>query len=276
MPLAAQPVNRHRDDLARLQQLLAPLPTKGAAGSGAEPDLLLAAGPQEAVGTVARQELEAALLELRRPLGEELGWEQSLDQVVDPAVSLAPGDPEDPGLGERLEDRPDLVRRAPVPVDRGAGREVGRGEMAVGPDPLEELLDERGVLVEDAAVVRGAVEVPGDPEPGQVGRGDEAQALVVGLVENPLVVEEIVGQLAAVARDAGEEDEVVVSTGDLEGVELDRAEPLENGQDPVATGRQGPRRGEVVAQGEEPARGRGRDRQGRGHRPMVGDGPRRA
>ncbi len=215
MPFAAQPVNRHRDDLARLDELRAQLPAEGPPRPRPEPDLRLAAGSQEAVGAVARQELEATLLELRRPLGEEVGREQSLDQVVDPAVALAPGDPEDPRLGESLEDRPDLVRRAPVPVDLRARGNLGRRQMPVGSDPLEELSDERGVLVEDADVFRGAVLVPGDPKPGQVGRRDEAQPLVVGLVENSLVVEEGVGQLAAVARDAGEEDEIVVPTGDL-------------------------------------------------------------
>ena len=107
--------------------------------------------------------------------------------------------------------------------------------MPVLPDPLEKLGDERGVLHEDAGLLHGAVQVPGDPIPGQVGRRDEAQALVVGLVENALLVEKCVGQLAAVARDAGEEHEVVVSAGDLERVELDRAEPLEDGEDPLPT-----------------------------------------
>ena len=208
-------------------------------------------------------------VELRRPLGEEVGREQPLDQVVDPAVAVPPCDPEDPGLGERLEDRAHLVRRAPVPVDRGAGRDVGRRQVPVRPDPLEELLDERRVLVEDAAGLLGAVEIPRDPEEGQVGRRDDAEALVVGLVEDALLVEERVGQLAAVARNAGEENEVVVPAGDLERIELDRAEPLEDGQDPSRPG--GRDRG--GARKWRSARNRravsGVIVEGRGHRPMV-------
>jgi hypothetical protein len=42
----------------------------------------------------------------------------------------------------------------------------------------------------------------------------------------------------------------VIPTGDLERIELDRAEPLEDPLDPVATGRHGPRRSEKVAQSE--------------------------
>ena len=88
-------------------------------------------------------------------LGEDLGREQPLGEVVDAEVALAPGDAERADLGERLEDRPHLVRRAPVPVDRLARPDVPRLERALVADPLEELLDERRVVVERAAP-RGA------------------------------------------------------------------------------------------------------------------------
>jgi hypothetical protein len=64
------------------------------------------------------------LLAHRPPFGEQVGREQPLRKVVDAAVPLAPRDPEDSRLGQRLEDRPDLVRRAPVPVDRLARLDV--------------------------------------------------------------------------------------------------------------------------------------------------------
>ena len=103
------------------------------------------------MGPVARQQLVATLLALRsRALGQQLGGEEPLGQVVDAAVAVAPGEAQDPGLGQRLEDRPDLVGRAPVPVDRRARLDVGRRQRAVAPDPLEQLLDERRVLVEAA------------------------------------------------------------------------------------------------------------------------------
>ena len=105
------------------------------------------------MSAIAGQQLVAALVAFGLPSREELPGEQALGQVVDPPIPLAPGQAEDARLGESLEDRPDLVRRPPVPVDRGAWREVGRAERAVLPDALEELLDQRGVLVECSAVV---------------------------------------------------------------------------------------------------------------------------
>ncbi len=96
------------------------------------------------------------LVGLDRPVREELGWVEALGQVVDAPIAVAPGDAEDAGFGERLEQGPDRVRRAPVPVDGGPRLEVGRGQGAVLADPIEQLLDERGVLVERAAPVRDA------------------------------------------------------------------------------------------------------------------------
>src|SRR4029453_1548873 len=81
-------------------------------------DLVRPGGAKQAVAPVARHELVSELLARRMAVGEELRREQSLDEVVDPLVAVAPGDAQDPGLAERLEDRPDLIRRAPVPVDR--------------------------------------------------------------------------------------------------------------------------------------------------------------
>ena len=217
------------------------------------------------MGAVARQELEAALLELPRPLGEEICREQPLHEVVDPTVALTSRDPKNPGLGECLEDRPHLVRGSPVPVDRPAWRDVGRRQMAVRPNAVEELVDELGVLGEDAARLLGAIEIPRDPEPGQVGGRDDAETLVVGLVEHAFLVEQGVGQLAVVARNAGEKDEVVIPARHLEGIELDRAESREDGKNSLAACGQGPRRGEEVAQREKPSRRRGRDRQSGRH-----------
>ena len=71
-----------------------------------------------ACGAAARARAGAARAARRR--------EQPLDQVVVPAVALAARDRQDPGLGERLEDRAHLVGRPPVPVDGGARLPVER------------------------------------------------------------------------------------------------------------------------------------------------------
>ena len=111
-----------------------------------------------------------------------------------------------------------------------------------------------------------AVPVPGDAVPRQLGGRDEGEALVVGLVDPALLVQEGVGPLAAIAGDPRRQDEVVVAPGDLERVELDRTEPLEDGLDRRRLGRQRPRRRQQMAAHEEPARGRAVDRLGgRGH-----------
>ena len=105
------------------------------------------------MGSVTRQQLVPERLARRRDPFEELRREQPLDEVVDPAVALASGDPEDPGLAQRLEDRPDLIGRTPVPLDRRPWRDVGRGHRTRRPDPVEQLLDEGGMLVERAHLV---------------------------------------------------------------------------------------------------------------------------
>ena len=172
------------------------------------------------------------------PFGQELGRKQALDEVVVAPVAGSPGESQDAGLAECLEQGPDLVRRPPVPVDRGPRLDIGRRQLAVGPDPLEELGDERGVLVERAGVMASRAAIPGDPVVGQLGRRDEAQALVVRLVEGPLLVEQGVGPLAPVALDPGEQHQVVVPPGDLERIELERSEPGDDGHDAGGSRRQ--------------------------------------
>jgi hypothetical protein len=53
--------------------------------------------------------------------------------------------------------------------------------------------------------------------------------------------------LAPVPGDPGEEDEVVVATGDLEGVELEGADPVDDPEHALRLSRQGPRWGEEMA-----------------------------
>ena len=74
------------------------------------------------------------------------------------------------------------------------------------------------------------------------------EALVVRLVQAPVLVQPVVGPLAPVAGDAREQDEVVVPAGDLERVELERAEAVDDPQDALRLGRQRAGGREEVAQ----------------------------
>ncbi len=186
------------------------------------------------------------------PAGQQLRGEQPLGQVVDAAVALAARDREDAGLGQGLQQRPDLVRRSPVPVDRRPRLDVGRRQRPVLADPLQQLLDQRRVLVERLAGVRLVVAVPRDAIPRQLGRGHQREHLVVGLVERPVGVQEAVGPGPAVAGDPRQQRQVVVAARDVDRVELQRPEPVDHAHDRRRLRRQRARRGEEVAKDEEP------------------------
>ena len=240
---------------------------------GADEDLGLTAGPQQAVGAIPRQQLVAALL-------------------VAAAASPRAGPP---GTAARRGRRCGDCRRAATgrgcPASASASRiartglvgrqyqsiagprlEVGRRQRAVPPDPVEQLLDE--------GRVRRRRCPPSWPSRirSQVIRyhgisavGHQRQALVVGLVQGPGVVQVAVRPGAPVARDPGAEDQVVVAPGDVERVELERPEPVDDREHARRIGRQGPRRCEQVAEDEEPARGRAVEDEWSGH-PVDGTG----
>ena len=123
----------------------------------------------------------------------------------------------------------------------------------------------RNVLVRRAS----RVPIPGHAVPGELGRRDEREALVVGLVQPAVLVQERIGPLPPIAVDARGQDQVVVAAGHVDRVELDGPEPLEDGLDRRRLGRQGSRRREQMAANEESARGRTVDRLGGGHEAMV-------
>ena len=132
--------------------------------------------------------------------------------------------------------------------------EVGRAPGTLGRDRGQQLLRQRGLLGQQPARPAGAQCRPGDPVVGQLACGQQVERLVVGLEEQAPAVEQLVGQLAPVAADPGRQDQVVVSAGHLERVELERAEPVHHGHDALGRGRQGARRREQVADGQEAAR----------------------
>ena len=105
--------------------------------------------------------------------------------------------------------------------------------------------------------------------PGQLAGGQQAEHLVVRLEEFTSFVQQLVGPGGNVVPDAGVQHEVVVASGDREGIELHRTQTREDGTDAVEPGGLCPRRGEQVALHEEAAGGCGRDRHGLHGEPRI-------
>ena len=123
-------LDRHLDELAGSDELgSSHRPFRRAAG-GPEPQLGLAAGSQQTVRAVTAQQPVPLLFVRGRMLRQQLRREEALGEVVDAAVAVPPRDPEHPCLRQRLEDGADLVRRAPVPLDRGSRLDIGRAHRA--------------------------------------------------------------------------------------------------------------------------------------------------
>ena len=209
------------------------------------------------------------LVALVRPVGEEFGREQPFREVVVAAVALPPREAQDAGRSERLEDRARAVRRAPPPVDLLAGAEIEGAQRPLGPDAAEDLVDEFGVAREDPGLVGRVMPIPGLAEPGQFVGGQEAEALVVGLEQRPLVVEQRLRKRAPVVGDACRQHQVVVAAGHLERVELDGAQPLEDREHALRRRRQRARRVEQVAADEEAPGGIAGDADRRGRHPAM-------
>src|SRR5215212_6315614 len=222
----------------------------------ADPELLVPGSAQQPVPAIPREESVLALRFHGAALGKDVRREEPLGEVVDPEIALAPDDAEDARLGQALEDRPDLVGGAPVPVDRLARAHVARQERTPVADPAEQLLDEWRVRIERPVVVPLARSIPRPPVQGQLRDGNDVEALVVGLVEAPVLVQPVVCPLAAIPGDACKEHEVVVSAGDLQRIELQRADAVDDAKDALRLRRERPRWCEEVTEREEPTRHR--------------------
>src|SRR6266511_538283 len=101
------------------EQLVAPRPLRGRLRRGDAVERAAGAtGAEQAVGTVPRQELMPELLSLRHLLREHLDWEQPFEEVVVPAIAVAPREADHARDGVRLEHGAHSVLRHPEPVLR--------------------------------------------------------------------------------------------------------------------------------------------------------------
>ena len=217
-------------------------PTASAPAAG--PQLGLAAGAEQPAAAVARQQPVAALLPLRVALGQELGREEALGEVVDAEVALPPGDPDDPrprrglrgwpGPGSSAASTSRSPRARPRP-EAGAVRDPGFASTS----------SSTSGACRSKAPPRWShvVPVPGQPVPRQLGGRHDRELLVVRLVEDAVLVQPSLGPFAPVAGDPRQEDQVVVAAGDLERVELERPDPVHDPEHALRAGRAATRGG---------------------------------
>ena len=162
-------------------------------------------------------------------------------------------------------------------LDRLAGTEVEGAERAFRVDAVEHLGHDLGVAREDPRFVLLALPIPREPVPRQLLDGQQREAFVVRLEQPAVPVQQPIGPLAPVARDARQKHQVVVTACHLEWVELDRSEPLEDRHDARRLCRQRTRWIKQVTADEEASGGLAGDTKLRfvgrtGHPVMVGKG----
>ena len=214
-------------------------------------DVSAAADAEQTVRAVPGQELVPELLVQRHIAGEHVGRQQSFEEVVVPAVAVTPREAEHARDGVRLEHGAHGVRRHPEPVGRRPALtlEIERRQRAVRADSLEHPVGHLGVLVQDPR--RAPAQDPAEPR--ELARRDEGESLVVRLEDLAALVEEV-APAGVVVGDARVQHEVVASTGDREGIELDRAESAEDLEHGLGTSLEGSRRREEVPGDEKTAR----------------------
>ena len=221
--LAAHALDVDGHERAELHQLLAQrVAPRSLRGDAVERG---AAGAEQAMGAVPGQELVPELFSRRHLVGEQLGREQPFEEVVVPAVALAPGQADRTRDGVRLEHGAHDVLRHPEPVLRCSvlGLEIERRQRAFRTDPPEHAVGHHGVLGENPGVEPGPLAAEAQTEPGELARQDERQRLIGRLEDLTAFVEQIApGGL--VAGDSRVQHEVVVPAGDRDRVELDRPE----------------------------------------------------
>ncbi len=232
-------------------------------------DVPAAADAQETVGAVPRQQLGAHLLVLRDRARQDLGRQESLDQVVVAAVPVPSGKTEHAGHEVRLQHGPYRVRRCPEPVDQRSlpALEVQGRQRALRPDAGQDVVGDLRVPAQD--LLRSRSQRPAEPR--VVAGGDDGEALAVHLDQPAALVEEVIGPRGVVAGDAGVEHEVVVAAGDGERVELDGAETTGHLQHRVGPSRERARGRQHLACDEKTSGVLGRDlhapRRGRSRSP---------
>src|SRR5262249_27586929 len=149
-PRLPEALDGDRDEAPFGDQRVDRLPPIGRA-PGAERDLGLPAGGEEAVRAEARQEPVAKRVLGRNLAREELGREQALEEIVVAGVAFAPGDPDSADLEERLDEQTSRLGRPPAARQNVTDprREVRRRERAFGAERFEDVVDLARVRVEE-------------------------------------------------------------------------------------------------------------------------------
>jgi hypothetical protein len=180
-------------------------------------------GAEQAVGTVPGQQLVPELFSHWHLVREQPGREQPFEEIVVPAIALAPGEADHARDGVRLEHGAHDVFRHPEPVLRRSvlGLEIERRQRALRTDPREHAVGDHGVLGEDRGVEPRPLAAVAQTEPGDLARRNERQRLV-GCLEDLTAFVKQVAPGGLVAGDARVQHEVVAPAGDRDRVELDR------------------------------------------------------
>ena len=184
-----------------------------------------------------------------------LRGEQPFEEVVVPAVAVAPREADHARDGVRLEHGAHGVLRHPEPVLRRArlALEVERRQRPFRADPFEHALGHGGVLGESRGVEPGPLAAHDMTEPGELAGRHERQRLV-GRLEDLAAFVQRVAPGGLVAGDARVQHEVVVPAGDRDRVELDRPELPEDLEHAVGASRERPRGREEVPRDEKAPR----------------------
>jgi hypothetical protein len=223
-------------------------------------DVSTTADTEQTVRAEPRQELVAELLLERKLVCKHVGRYEPFEQVVVPAIPVAPCEAEHAHDGVRLEHGAHGVCRHPEPIGRrpGLALEVERRQRAVRADPLQHTLGYVGILGE--GLRRVTAQAPAEPR--ELARRHEGETLVVRLEDLAAFVEPVApGRV--VGGDARVQDEVMVPARNRQRVELDRPEPAKDFQDCVGSSVERACRREHLTRDEKAPRGVRADFHGR-------------
>ena len=221
------------------------------------------------MAAVARQELVAQLLAFGDSRLQDVRRKQSLSEVVIAAVAVSPRQAQSAAYAERIQHGAGGAGRSPPPIDRRLALEIARAFGPFGRYRRQHFLGEGRLLADELPGPAIGPVLPGNAVVGQLTRRQQIEGLVIGLEQEPAAVQQLVCEVAAVTGHAGLEDQVVVAAGDVERVELKRAQTIDHDQNALRRCGQRTWRRQQVTDGQKPARDRETDELG--HSAIVQD-----